>query len=247
MTAAQTNASAWRVLADDARMLTALHDRELDAARWAALARVAFPRNLAFVVEPELVAAFEYALGTWPTTVADPLTALAADYAGIYLTHACRVSPCESPWIDEDGLVMQEPMFEVRAWYARFGLEVADWRMRTDDHIAHELDFVAALLEHDELAAAAKFLDEHMLVWVPEFARAVAHRADTPFYAALAHLTSAWIDGVRDLLAEELGAPRSPALSLEEARRRSRDRAAAAGLIQLGRKPAPAFVPSESW
>ncbi|HRC55339.1 MAG TPA: molecular chaperone TorD family protein, partial [Kofleriaceae bacterium] len=192
-------APTWRALAEDARMLTALHDRELDAARWDALAQVEFPRNLTFPVEPELAEAFSYARATWPAMVADPLTALAADYAGIYLTHACRVSPCESPWIDEDGLVMQEPMFEVRAWYARFGLEVEDWRMRTDDHLAHELDFVAALLEHGELAAAAGFLDEHLLVWVPEFARAVAHRADTPFYAALAHLTTAWLAGVRPL------------------------------------------------
>lgn len=240
-------AAAWRALADDARMLTALHDRELDAERWAALARVDFPRNLALPAAPEITAAFEYAREGWPATVADPLTALAADYAGIYLTHACRVSPCESPWIDEDGLVMQEPMFEVRAWYARFGLEVEDWRMRTDDHVAHELDFVAALLERGELAAAAGFLDEHMLVWVPELARAVAHRADTPFYAALAHLTSAWLEAVRDLLAEATGTPRPAPLSLDDARRRSRDRAAAAGLIQIGRKPAPAFVPGESW
>ena len=28
----------------------------------------------------------------------------------------------ESAWMDEDGLIMQEPMFQIREWYARYGI-----------------------------------------------------------------------------------------------------------------------------
>lgn len=236
---------AWQALAEDAAMLAALHDRELDEERFVALRTLGFPRNLALPLTSETVAAFDYALGQWADETAVPLVVLAADYAGVHLTNACRVSPCESPWVDEDGLVMQEPMFAVRAWYARYGLEVSDWRMRTDDHLAHELDFVAALLGRGELVAAARFLDEHLLVWVPEFARAVAQRADTPFYAALAYATAAWLERVRELLAQELATPPQP-LTLDEARRRSRSREPA-GLVQLGRKSPTGFVPGQGW
>ena len=70
---------------------------------------------------------------------AESLDRLAADYADIYLTNGLRASPCESVWLDEDGLVMQGPMFDVRACYSRHGLAVPDWRRRSDDHLVHQL------------------------------------------------------------------------------------------------------------
>ena len=50
---------------------------------------------------------------------------LDADFAGIYLTHALRASPCESVWLDEENLMMQGPSFAVRDCYRRHGLSVA--------------------------------------------------------------------------------------------------------------------------
>jgi len=114
---------------------------------------------------------------------------LAADFAAIYLTHALRASPCESVWRDEDHLMLQEPTFAVRAFYRRHGLQAANWRQRPDDHLSTELEFVALLLERGERKEAARFLETHLLVWLPSFASRVSQRAATPFYAALAGMT----------------------------------------------------------
>jgi TorA maturation chaperone TorD len=142
----------------------------------------------------------------------EALDRLAADYADIYLTYGLRASPCESVWLDEDNLTMQEPMFQVRGWYRRYGIKVEDWRKRTDDHLVNELRFLAYLLSSEQsrthLEDAARFMDEHPLRWVGRFAERVAARCDTRFHAGLALLTAAYLDELRDLLAEILGSPR---------------------------------------
>ncbi len=131
---------------------------------------------------------------------------LAADYAAIYLTHALRASPCESVWRDDDHLMLQGPTFAVRDFYRRHGIPPLNWRVLPDDHLVHELSFIAHLLERREKAAALEFLDHHLLVWLPQFAARVAQRADTSIYAALALLTMDAAALLREHLAETVPA-----------------------------------------
>ncbi len=145
---------------------------------------------------------------------------LACDFADIYLHGKFHSSPQESVWLDDEELVCQQPMFEVREWYARHGLEVPNWRIMADDHLVNQLLFVAFLLEKATtesnpqlLAEAARFLDEHLLRWLLPFAQRVAQRCATAFYAELAQETAVYVEHTRDLLAETLGVPR---LSHEE-------------------------------
>jgi hypothetical protein len=70
---------------------------------------------------------------------------------------------------------------------------------------ARRLDAAAT---SDDWRALGRFLDFHLLRWLPDFARRVADRCDTMFYAALALLTDAWLQQVRDLIADHLGEPR---------------------------------------
>jgi TorA maturation chaperone TorD len=152
------------------------------------------------------------------------MDALSVDFADIYLTYGLRAAPCESVWLDEDNLVMQEPMFEVRELYQRHGLSVPDWRRRPDDHLVHELQFLAHLVgpgSEGTLSEAAAFLDEHLLLWLPDFAARVVQRCATPLYAGIAALTAAYVDELRDLLAQILEAPR-PTPEEREARRKPR-------------------------
>jgi TorA maturation chaperone TorD len=202
--------------------LAQLHDRELDGRMVAALKKDRFPESLAFRLESaqagEVLGALT-AIVAAITLDAAQSDELAADFASIYLTHGVGASRCESVWLDEDGLAMQKPMFEVRASYARLGLRAPDWRLRPDDHLVHQLQFLAELFEHDDpsaLAEAARFLDEHTLRWVPDFARRVAGRAATPFYAGLAMLTSDYLDELRDALARILDEPRPTAEEMEQ-------------------------------
>jgi len=145
------------------------------------------------------------------------LDELAADYTGIYLTHALRASPYESVWIDEEGLAMQEPMFQIREAYRRHGLGARDWRKRSDDHLVLQMQFIAYLIENcNDLAETADFLDEHLLRWLPDFATIVASRSATPFYAGLSVYTAAYTEEVRDLLAGILGEPRPTPEEIEQ-------------------------------
>ena len=176
--------------ADDLRLLAALHDRELDSARLMALWQECYEDflGLRLVGEPgrRALALLREGLTDIPASLgAESLDRLAADYADIYLTHGLRASPYESVWLDEESLVMQAPMFDVRAWYGRHGLVVPDWRERNDDHLVHQLQFLAHLLAPDEgegadLAEVARFLDDHLLLWIDRFAERVARALPDP-------------------------------------------------------------------
>ena len=230
--------------AQDLTDLAALHDREVDAAALDRLRAALEPGllRLRLVNEDGRAALFLFgeALAGLPGVIDDALAdALAADYADIYLTYGLRASPNESVWLDEDNLAMQAPMFEVRALYQRHGLQVPNWRQRADDHLVHELQFLAHLLDPDTgdtLGEAAAFLDEHLLLWVPDFSARVAQRCATPFYAGLAAVTAVYLDELRELLERILGEPRTPREAIEERRRRARES-----------DPAPAaFVPGSA-
>ncbi len=213
----------------DLTTLALVHHAELDDAVLAHLRLNAFPQGLGLRLTSQAgldaLVAMESAMGALPSPLpADVLDELAADYAAIYLTYAYRASPCESVWLDQEGLGMQAPMFQVREFYRQFDLAAANWRIRPDDHLVIELHFLACLMEDDHpqaLPEAARFLDEHLLRWLPLFARRVSARCATAFYAGAALLTAAYCDELRDVLAALLRSPR-PTQEELEARMRPR-------------------------
>jgi len=214
-----------QVVAEDLLGLAVLHNAELDAERIAELKGTAFPGGLGLKLESdrgtEAMELMRLAVSELPAVdEREALDALAVDYADIYLTYKLRVSPCESVWMDEDGLIMQEPMFQIREWYKQYGLAAQNWRERTDDHLVLQLQFIGHLIGHgddlEHLPEAARFMDEHLLRWILPFAERVAGRAGTPFYAGLAALTAMYVEELRDLLADLLGEPRPTAEEIED-------------------------------
>ena len=201
-------------VARDMAQLAILHNAEADNALIQSLKQAGFPTALGLRLESkdarDVMMLIEQALAGMP----DPLDEqyadeLAVDYAGIYLTHAYRASPNESVWIDEEHLERQQSMFEVREYYHRHGLGAANWRMRADDHLVLQLQFLAHLFgegQRDEVfTTAARFMDDHLLRWLLPFASRVASRCETPFYAGINMLTGVYCEELRDLLAEILG------------------------------------------
>lgn len=203
-------------VARDLGLLARVHNAELDDSLLELLREAGFPQDMGLrLTGRDGREALAFMAGAM-AQLAVPLPAvvrdeLAADYAAIYLTYALRASPCESVWLDQENLAMQAPMFQVRDFYRRHRLAAANWRTRPDDHLVLELHFLACLLQDDHpeaLPEAARFLDEHLLRWLPRFAARVASRCATPFYAGAARLTAAYCDELRDLLAGLLRAPR---------------------------------------
>ena len=200
-------------LADDAQTLALLHDREPTAEMLRDLRAIGFPANLTLLpLGARAQAAWQAmgaALAALPEAIdAAELDRLAADFAAIHFTAAYRAPPCESAWIDEDGLLCAQAMFDWRALLRQAGLAAADWRRRPDDHLVLQLGYLAHALRRAETGAdwqaIADVLDTHLLRWLPEFCARIAQRCATPFHAGLAQLTAAWIEELRALIGRRL-------------------------------------------
>jgi len=216
-------------LAEDLEQLIRLHDRELDEITLKALREVSFPENFALLpragtdlLHQALTVSETQGGPGGPeepgganenSTEAPPvLELLAADYAAIYLSCAFGASPYESVWLSEDQLACEQPMFELREIYARYGLGVSNWRQRYDDHFVLQMQFLLHQLRASDTdwPVVGNILDEHLLYWIGDFAARVAARCNTPFYAGLLLATVDWLEQARDLIAEQASAPRLP-------------------------------------
>ncbi|HEC07563.1 TorD/DmsD family molecular chaperone [Thiolapillus sp.] len=211
--------------AEDLELLAILHDREPDAQLLQQMKHAGFPQVLALNLESEsgrqALDLMHKAILDLPEAITTQvLDDLAADYASIYLNHNIHASPEESVWLDEDSLICQDSMFQVRSWFEKHNLEIYNWRIRPDDHLVYQLQFIAHLLsENDDmetLEEAATFMDEHLLRWLGDFGRRVSQRCDTPYFAGAAALTAAYCEELRDLLAEILQQPRPSKEEIEE-------------------------------
>lgn len=219
--------------AEDLRLLAHLHDREVTADLLAELRRAPFIERMALRPLDEAGrTAFDIFDGALHAPECDGSRAnmdvLAADFAAIYLNHTFSVSPVESVWVDPEGLILQDAMFEIRRWYHHYGVAASDWRKRSDDHLVYQLEFIAHLLTHEVAHApkdAAAFIDHHILRWIEPFSARVAQRCNTQFYAGLALVTATTLKVLREALVEVAGMPLIELEPIEEEKRRRRDAA----------------------
>ena len=190
--------------AENLHLLVRFHDRELDAGFLHELRQFAVGDWFQASASHEAAVELDKALAQLPTTVDEAaLDLLASEFADIYLCHSYRIAPTGSVWLTEESLERREPMFEVREFYRKYSIQVPNWRMRPDDHIVHELQFLAHLCElasDEAIKDAACFLDLHMLNWIPDFAHAIEERARQAVHVASAKLTAAVLEELRDQL-----------------------------------------------
>jgi TorA maturation chaperone TorD len=111
-------------------------------------------------------------------------------------------------------------MFQVRSWFEKYNLEIHNWRIRPDDHLVYQLQFIAHLIQKgsglETLSEASTFMDEHLLRWLHKFALRVSQRCDTAYFASVAVLTASYCEELRSLLAEILQQPRPSEKEIEE-------------------------------
>lgn len=199
-------------VAEDLMLLAKLHDCEPDAALIIELNKLDFPQSLTLLPETDLAAESQLLMKQTLVEIEVSqkqkhiMNDLAADYAAIYLNHSISASPEESVWLDEDSLMCQDSMFQVRSWLETYGLAIENWRVRPDDHLVYQLQFIATLLiidnEPESLEKAATFMDEHLLRWLGNFAERVLQRCDTTYFASIAVITANYCEELRNTLAE---------------------------------------------
>ncbi len=129
--------------------------------------------------------------------------------------------PWESVYVSGEPLLFQESTLAVREAYLREGFRAAGYPHEADDHVATELNFMAALCKRaldayesgdtelcrSTLEAQAHFLSEHLLVWIREFSdRLGAVRGISAFYPSFAALAALVCERdaevIQELLAE---------------------------------------------
>jgi putative dimethyl sulfoxide reductase chaperone len=143
------------------------------------------------------------------------------DYTRMFIGPAkLPAPPWESVYRDADHLHFSKETLDVRNAYRKYNLLPMDFGREPDDHIGLELDFMHKLCEKAKEKARASdetglaeilkdqkaFLDEHLLRWVPDWARDVVNSAETDFYRGMALLLEAFIRLDREII-DELFAP----------------------------------------
>ncbi len=110
--------------------------------------------------------------------------------------------PWESVYTSPKKLMMQDAYDEVLDFYSGTYLAVNNPDIMPD-HIGVELNFLAVLFqkidrEPEKMSyctnIAIRFLDEHIIKWVPEFTQDMEDVADSSFYKALARATRNFIN-----------------------------------------------------
>lgn len=149
----------------------------------------------------------------------DDFHEVSAEYAKLFVGALTVPAPMwESVYFNKDRMVFQHQTFEVRAAYARYGLEVDALSHEPDDHLAYELLFVARLFavaaehrragRHEEadavLADLASFVACHPLTWVSRWRDNVRRYAAEGFYRGYADLVCAALVEVEHALSPQM-------------------------------------------
>lgn len=130
------------------------------------------------------------------------------------LTYSPDVPPYEVAYISSDIFRQTEVMADIAGFYRAFGLDAGDDDRERVDYVGVELTFMQWLCLKEAYAAehrAAEALDvgrraqrsflvDHVLCWMPAFARRVATVAADDPYAAIGDGLSAWLDHERRAL-----------------------------------------------
>jgi TorA maturation chaperone TorD len=128
------------------------------------------------------------------------LQALRADYTQAFVMN---LSPYESAYLDESGLLNTAQSEAVLREFETFGFEPETPRgTAAPDHLGLELALMGQLARREAAArrdanravvnalriAQRRFLEQHLLAWGPVFGQALAETASLPFYRALGGL-----------------------------------------------------------
>jgi TorA maturation chaperone TorD len=115
--------------------------------------------------------------------------------------------PYGSVYLDGERKIMGDSTLDVRKRYRQAGLDTAKNFKDAPDHITAELEFMYYLIfkeieafSNSDIESAIgfvqkqkSFLEDHLMVWVPEFAKNIIEYAENPFYPNLVKATTIFL------------------------------------------------------
>ena len=182
------------------RLLSRLYRVEVDQQLLDALKSLSFP-----AAEGVLGEGYEMLKAYLDNCGEDALDQLAVDYATVFLAagsaDGAAAIPCESVYTSPKKIFMQEAWEDVCAIYGQHNLAKADaFKDLMEDHVALELEFMAALVESRAPEAEKSFLESHLLNWMPGFTADIDKYARCDFYKAVGRITLGFLQCEQELL-----------------------------------------------
>ena len=136
------------------------------------------------------------------------LEPLKVDFSKLFVgPYKLSAAPYGSVYLEGERKMMGDSTLDVRNRYREAGLDTANNFKDAPDHIGAELEFMYYLI-FKEIEAFANsdietaidfiqkqksFLEDHLMAWVPEFAKSIIENAESPFYPNLAKTTKAFL------------------------------------------------------
>lgn len=166
----------------------------------------------ATAIDPDLA---ESARKLGAAFAAQDIETLLVDHTALFIGPSQpKAMPYASFWLTDDQSMRHEATMAVLDFYEQGGFDVSDDFHELPDHIAVELEFLYLLIfaqnqaqlggNKDELLATemlhARFVVEHLGVWVGAFTGAIKSGAATAFYRELAGFTERFVSREADLL-----------------------------------------------
>lgn len=120
-----------------------------------------------------------------------------AEYNRLFISPEPPVPMWESLWLSNEKIHFTRETDDVRAFYHRFGLPIAQYQREAEDHLGYELAFAGILFDlsnSDNLSAEKRqealeafddFLQKHLLRWAPKALEKLAEEAKTAFWKNL--------------------------------------------------------------
>ena len=137
--------------------------------------------------------------------------ALGLEFTRLFIGPGSHISAHESIFAEMDGgtsSLWGKKTVEVKNFIETAGLDYEPEFTGIPDHISVELEFMQKLTaweaekwaQHDRKSAEYSssiqrmFLDQHLLLWLPQFCDAVMEQAEVPFYRSMAELTRNYME-----------------------------------------------------
>jgi len=122
----------------------------------------------------------------------ETLDEITEDYEAVLASPQGRLQPIESLFSPTVGTVQEK----VEDFYTGAGLTIDDSYAVVPDHLSLELLFMSYLIENRKGELEKKFLEQHLMNWVPYYCDEVMKEAKTLFYREIAEI-------VKDFLTAE--------------------------------------------